>query len=169
MMSREHSDDEDSVVGIGTDRFGDATAETEVELRLPLEHYMEWILKDIPIYPKAVMLRCLRSKPKWAQHGLQLLRTPGPRGQLPGAGAQPVGFGDVRCSFGPTSPIYPGLAQRRPGAGIQPVKPAPDRFAFGIPTPVYAGSDKQLPGADKQLGAQPGFDRFKDSLPDMTG
>ena len=59
-MSREQSDDEDSVVGIGTDRFVNAT--TEMELRLPLELDMERILKDIPIYPGAVGLDvCIRS------------------------------------------------------------------------------------------------------------
>ena len=38
---------------IGIDRFVDATAETEVELRLPLEDDLEpdRIRKDIPIYP----------------------------------------------------------------------------------------------------------------------
>ena len=35
-MSREQSDSEDSVVETGTDQFIDATAETEVGLRLPL-------------------------------------------------------------------------------------------------------------------------------------
>ena len=75
------------------------------------------------------------AKPKWARHGLQLLCTPEPRGQIPGAGAQPVGFGDGRCTFGITSPAYPGMAQHRPNAGIQPVKLAPHRFAFERPTP----------------------------------
>ena len=77
----------------------------------------------------------------------------------------PVEFGDDRCTFGITSLTYPGPAQRRPSTGIQPVKLAPDRFAFEIPTPACLNSDKQLPG----LGAQSGFDRFKDSLPNMTG
>ena len=87
-MSREQSDDEDSVVGIGTDRFVDATVEKEVELRLPLELNMEpdRILKDIPIFPGAVGLDAFSpdsgaqrrpelpngAKPKWARHGLQL-------------------------------------------------------------------------------------------------
>ena len=46
------------MVGTGTDRFVDATAETEVEWRLPLEVDMkpDRILKDIPIYPGAVRL-----------------------------------------------------------------------------------------------------------------
>ena len=57
-MSREQSDDEDSVVGTGTDWFIDATAETEGELCLPLEVDMEpdRLLKDIPVYPGAVGL-----------------------------------------------------------------------------------------------------------------
>ena len=36
-MRREQSDGEGSVGETGTDRFVDATAETEVEIRLPLE------------------------------------------------------------------------------------------------------------------------------------
>ena len=53
-MSREQSDGEDSVVGTGVDRFVDATAETEVELRLPLEADIE--TDQIPISPRAVGL-----------------------------------------------------------------------------------------------------------------
>ena len=46
-MSREQSNDgEDDVVGTEVDRFVDATAETEVELRLPFEVGME--LDQIP-------------------------------------------------------------------------------------------------------------------------
>ena len=57
-MSREQTDGEDSVVGIGVDRFVDATAEMEVELRLPFEADMErdQIPKDLPISPGAVGL-----------------------------------------------------------------------------------------------------------------
>ena len=40
-MSRKQSDGEGSVGETGTDRFVDATVETEVELRLPLEAYTE--------------------------------------------------------------------------------------------------------------------------------
>ena len=52
-MNREHSDGEDIVVETGTDQFVEATAETEVELRLPLEVDMEpdRIRKDILRYP----------------------------------------------------------------------------------------------------------------------
>ena len=50
-MSREQSDGEDSVGETGTDGFVDATAETEVELRLPLEVDVgpDQIRKDVPI------------------------------------------------------------------------------------------------------------------------
>ena len=112
-MSREQSGGEGSGVETGTDRFVDATAETEVELRLPLEVDMEpdRIRKDVPIYPGAVDLDVVGpdpetqcrfgppngAKPKWARYGLPLPRTPEPRRQLPAAGAQPVGFGDGRC------------------------------------------------------------------------
>ena len=103
------------------------------------------------------------AKLKWARQRLQLPHTPEPRRQLPGAGAQPVGFGDGRCTFRITRPTYPGPGQRRPNA---------DRFAFGLPTPAHLSSDKQLLGVGAQLpgvGAQSGFDRFKDGLPNMTG
>ena len=53
-MRWEQSDSEDSVVETGSDRFVDATAETEVELHLPLEVDMEpdaKIHKDILSYP----------------------------------------------------------------------------------------------------------------------
>ena len=57
-MNREQSDGEDRVVGTGVDRFVDATTETEVELRLPLEVDMEMaqIPKDMPISPGPVGL-----------------------------------------------------------------------------------------------------------------
>ena len=90
-----------------------------------------------------------RAKPRWGRQGLQLPRTPEPRMQLPGARAQPVGFGDGRCTFRITSPTYPGPGQRRPNA---------DLFAFGLPTPAHLS-----------VGAQSGFNRFKDGLPNMTG
>ena len=66
---------------------------------------------------------------------LPLPRTPEPRRQLPGAGAQPVRFGDGRRTFGMSSPTYPGLAQRRPNAGIQPVKLKPDLVCFWVTDP----------------------------------
>ena len=44
------------------------------------------------------------------------------------------------------------------------MKPASDRFAFGMLTPTYPRSDRQLPGT----GTQPGLDRFRDGLHDMT-
>ena len=111
----------------GPNRFVDATAETEVELRLPPDVEMEpdRIRKDVPIYPGAVDLDAVNpdpethrqfgppngAKPKWPRHGLPLPRTSEPHRQLPGAGAQPVGFGYGRHTFGMSSPTYPGLAQ----------------------------------------------------------
>ena len=52
-MSWEQSDGEGSGIETGTDRFVDASAETEVELRLPPEVVMEpdQIRKDVSIYP----------------------------------------------------------------------------------------------------------------------
>ena len=50
-----------------TNRFVDATAETEVELRLPLEVDMEpdRICEDVPIYPGAVDLDAGDPTPIW--------------------------------------------------------------------------------------------------------
>ena len=58
VMSRQQSDGEGSGVETGTDRFVDATTETEVKLCLPLEVDMEpdRIRKDVPIYPGTVDL-----------------------------------------------------------------------------------------------------------------
>ena len=52
-MSREQSDGEDSEGEAGNGGFVDATAETEVELRLPLEVDMkpDSIREDVLIYP----------------------------------------------------------------------------------------------------------------------
>ena len=52
-MSRAQSDGEDDMVETGTDRFVDTTAETEVELHLPLEVDMESdrIHKEYPDLP----------------------------------------------------------------------------------------------------------------------
>ena len=101
-MSREQSDGEDSVVGTGVNRFVDATAETEVELRLPLEADMETdqIPKDIPIPPGTVGLDVVipnlgeqrrleppdGAKPKWPRYGLLIPQTPGPVGSYRGPG-----------------------------------------------------------------------------------
>ena len=65
-MSQEQCDGEGSVGETGTDRFVDASAETEVEVRLPLEVDMEpdRIRKDVQIYPGAVDLDAVGSDPK---------------------------------------------------------------------------------------------------------
>ena len=119
-MSREQSDGEDSVVGTGVNRFVDATAETEVELCLPLEADMETdeIPKDINDLSG--------SSPSY---GFPMPRTPRPRRQLPGTGAQPVGSGCDRFAFEMPSPTYPGLDRQLPGIGIQPVKQLTDSLS----------------------------------------
>ena len=105
-MSREQLDGEDSVVETGTNRYIDATAETEVELLLPLEVDMEpdRIRTDIPLYPTVLGLDFVGpdpvaqsrfkppngAKPKWARQGLRLPCTPESRRQLPEDGAQPA-------------------------------------------------------------------------------
>ena len=82
------------------------------------------------------------AKPKWPRHNLLLPLTPEPRGQLPGAGAPPVGSGDGHHKFGMSNPTYPGLTQCRLSTGIQQAKPTPDWFTFGLPTPVL-----RIPGS----------------------
>ena len=82
----------------GTDQFVDATAEMEVELRLPLEVEMkpDWIARisqstwEVLAWTLSVLIRERRAdpngaKPKWARHGLQLPHTPEPCRQLLGA------------------------------------------------------------------------------------
>ena len=66
VMSREQSDGEGNGVENGTNRFVDVTAETEVELRLPLEVDMEpeRIRKDVPIYPGVVDLDVVGPDPE---------------------------------------------------------------------------------------------------------
>ena len=65
-MSREQSNGEGSVGETGTDRFVDVTAETEVELRLPLEVDVEpdQIRKDVPINSEAVNLDAVDPDPE---------------------------------------------------------------------------------------------------------
>ena len=138
-----------------TDRFVDATAETEVELRLPLE-------VDVDRETQRRFGPPNGAKPKWPRHGIPTLpRAPEPHRQLPESGAQLVGFRDGRRKFGMSSPVYPSLAQRQQNAGIQQVKLTPDWFAFGLPTPALLSPDKQLPG----LGTESEFDRFGDGFP----
>ena len=59
MTSREQSDGEDSVGETRTNLFVDATAETEMELRLSLEVDVEpdRIREDVPIYPESIPIR----------------------------------------------------------------------------------------------------------------
>ena len=179
-MSWEQSDGEDSVGETGTDGFVDAMAETEVELCLPLEVDMEpdQIRKDVPIISGAVNLYAVDpdpgtqrrvgplngAKPKWPRHGFPTVpHTPEPHRQLPGAGAQPLGFRDGRRKFGMSRPAYRQLTQRRLNAGIHQVKLTPDRFAFGLLTTALLSPEKQLPG----LGTESEFYRFGDGLPKM--
>ena len=98
-MSREQSDDEDSVGGMGIIRFGPPNG----------------------------------AKPKWLRHGLPLPRSPEPGGQLPGAGAQPVGSGDGRHRPQRSYSVYPGRARRQTYPGIQPEELTLDQVLFGLP------------------------------------
>ena len=69
-MSREQSDDKDSAGETRNDQFVDASAETEVELRLPLEVDMEpdQIHDHVPTFPGPP----IGAKPKWPRQGLSL-------------------------------------------------------------------------------------------------
>ena len=172
-MSQEQSDGEGSWMETGTDRFVDASLETGVELRLPTEVDMvpEKICGEVPNYP-GVDLDAVGPDPekqhrfgppnvarrKWARHGLPLPRAPEPRRQLPESGAQPVRFGDGRCTFGMSSMTHPRADQRQWETGIQPVDLVPNWVALGLPTPARRSSDEQLPGRERQLM----FDRPQD-------
>ena len=89
--------------------------------------------------------------PKWLRHGLPLLRSPEPEGQLSGTGAHPVESGDGRRRFGRSYLTYPGLARCQPDPGIYPGKLTSDQVTFGLPSSASQSLDKQLPGS----GARP--------------
>ena len=141
-MSGDYSDGEGSV-GPDAD-FVDATAETEVELRLPLEVDMkpDQHREDVPTYSGAVDLDVVDfgqdeqrrfeppsgAKPKWPRHGLPLPIILEPHRQPSGATTQLVGSGDGRRRQGLANLAYPGLTQLRQNAGIK----TPVRFNFGI-------------------------------------
>ena len=91
-MSREQSDDEDSAGETGNNPFVDATADTEVELHLPLKVDMEpdQIREHVSIFPVPADLDAVDRSPgtqrrKWPRHGFSLPPTPEPCGQLLGA------------------------------------------------------------------------------------
>ena len=76
-MSREQSDDEDSVGETGNNRFVDATAESELELCLPLEVHMEpdQICEHVLIFPGPVDLDIVDPSPG-TRHQLDLRMEP---------------------------------------------------------------------------------------------
>ena len=88
---------------------------------------------------------------KWLRHGLPLPRFTEPVGQLPGAGAQPVGSGDSRRRPRRSYSTYPRRARRQTNPGIQPEDLTLDQVPFGLPGLAAQIYDKQLPGS----GAQP--------------
>ena len=102
--------------------------------------------------------------PKWHIYGLPIPQTLGPRGQLPGAGAQPVGSGDDRFAFRMPSPTYLGPDRQLPGTGTQPVKIGNDRFMFGMLSPTYPGPSRQRPVGGTQP-VKPASDRFAFGMP----
>ena len=135
-----------------------------MELRLPLKVDMEqdWILKDLP---GCCWVRRLRSRFR----GAASTRTPelgqtevgsyqGPASTAGGFRRRPV---HIRNNQPDVSGTDPALIGRRDTDGE-----ASTRFIYVRDTdPGVPNSDKQLLG----LRAQPRFDQFKDSLPNMTG
>ena len=147
--------------------FVDVTADTQVNLRLPLEVDIQ--LRDgVPAYSGAVDPVDLgqdeqrrfeppnRTKPKWPGYRLSLPLDMEPRRQLPGATAQVAGSGTGRRKQGTAHPTYPGLAQHRQRAGIK----IPTRFSLGN-APGLRSLDGQLP----PVGAQFEPDPFGADLP----
>ena len=124
-MSGGYSDGEGSVVPDAD--FLDATAETEVELRLPpaVDRTPDQPPEDVLTYPGAVDPEAVdldqdmqrrfeplrRAKPKWPRHGLPLPSILEPRGQSSGAVASLVGSGVGHRKRGAANPTYPGLAR----------------------------------------------------------
>ena len=183
-MSREQSDGEYSVVGTGIDRFVDATAGA-----VGLDVVMPNLGEQRRLEPPG------GAKLKWPRYGLLIPQTPGPRGQLPGVGAQPVGSGDGRFAFEMPSSTYPGPDRQLPGIGThaacedgkRPVHvwyAEPDVSGTGQATTGYRDTAGEAsisiafgmptpayPRSDRHIlsnGTQPGLDQFRDGLPDMT-
>ena len=99
-MSGDYSDGEGSV-GHEADLV-DATADTEVDLHLPLEVYMplDQLREDVPTFSSAVDLGQEErrrfeppngAKSKWPRHGLPLPIITEPRSPVPEATAHSVG------------------------------------------------------------------------------
>ena len=123
-MSGDYSDGQGS--GGHEADFVDATADTEVDLRLLLEVDMlpDEPREDVPAYSGAVdwgdigqdEQRRLEppngAKPKWPGHGFLLPLNMEPCRQPPGATAQVAGSGTGSHKQGTAIPTYPGLAQR---------------------------------------------------------
>ena len=167
-MSGDYSDGEDS--GGHKAYFVDATANTEVDLHLPLEVDMQpdKPREDAPAYSGADDLGDI------SQDKQRRLKPPnGPNRNGPdtgcrclsiwnhvdncrGATAQVTGSGTGHCKQGAVIPTYPGLAQRRQRAGTK----TPTHFNFGKSTGLQS-PDGQLP----PLGEQFELDPFGPDLP----
>ena len=149
-MSREQSDEEDSMVETEVVPVDDETTETEVEFRRPRgsDPGPDWMPKYIPVITGAVGAEAdthdpgqtrrrlgplSGAKPKRPRFELPIQQIPGPRRLPPDVGTQPV----------------------------KPVKPVTDRISFEMSTPMYPGPARQLPSA----GTQPVTDRFMYELP----
>ena len=172
-MSGTASDGEGSV-GHEAD-FVDATADTEVDMRLPLE--VDW-RPDSPrehvwttsgaADQEAVDLgqgEQRRFEPpngarsKWPRHGLPLLVITEPRSLVPGATAHSVGPGAGRHRLGAADPTYLGLAKRRQTAGIfPPNREGPARV------PGFSGPA----GPSQHIVSQLEPDPYEDVLPGET-
>ena len=175
-MSREQSDDEDSVGETGIIKFGPPNGAKPKWIRhgLPLPRSPEiggqllgaraqpvgsgdgrrMPRRSYLTYPRLVRRQTdPRIQPEELPPDQVPFGLPGPAArssdkQLPGSGAQTVGSGDGRRRARRFYPTYPRLVRLQPDPVVQPEKPTPAWGAFGLPGPVLRSSDKQFLGSE---------------------
>ena len=151
--------------------FVDATADTEVDMRLPLEDWRPDLPRehvgttsgaadqeavDLGLGEQRRFEPPNGAKSKWPRHGLHLPVITEPHSLLPGATAHSVGPGAGRHRLGAADPTYPGLAKLRQNAGILPPNQEGSAGVPGFSRPA---------GPSQQVGTQFEPDPYEDGLP----
>ena len=162
-MAGEFSDGEDSVGHEA--ELVDATADAEVDLRLPLREPMlqDRPREEIPTHLGVLNLTAIdlaeqcrlappnEVKPKGSGHGLSLPLVMNARCDHMLGDTAPVAWSDTgRRGQGAAGPAYPGLAQRRQRAGID----IPASFQFSKASDLRSSEGSLLPGR-KQFEPDP--------------
>ena len=149
----------------------DATADTEVDLRLPLREpiFQDMPREEIPTHSRVLDLATTAlaeqrrlappngAKPKGSGLGLSLLLVMNTRNHMLGDTALVAGSDTGRRGQGTAGPAYSGLAQRRQRAGID----MQARFQFSK-APDLRSPEGSLPPGRKQFEPDPfraGFPR----------